>query len=255
MQNAFFRTTGIVIGKRDFSEADKIMTVVTPEMGKIEIKAKGARKMLAKMNGHLELFNHVDLTLVQGKTWYIVTGAQTIDAFVHIKRDIEWMSFMYYAAELLQGAHIADDEYVEAYQALLELLQCASTVQAVPLALMYFEARMWRMLGLKPELSVCVVCRQTITPERITYSPTKGGVLCAIHATDMTDHAWVIGADTLKAIRLLYTQDWSLISKVRCTDQVMRELRSIFDRSVEYHLPKKLKSRAFMGNMQVGVVV
>ena len=61
----------------------------------------GVRKILAKMAGHLEMFNHVKLDLVKGRNFYIVTGAQTIESFSGLKEDFERLSILYYIGEVL----------------------------------------------------------------------------------------------------------------------------------------------------------
>ena len=53
-----FKTEGIIIKRRDYGEADRILTVMTREYGKLKIKAKGVRKITSRRSAHIELLNH-----------------------------------------------------------------------------------------------------------------------------------------------------------------------------------------------------
>src|ERR1700757_3472845 len=60
-------TTGIILSRTDFGEADRIITVLTPDHGKLRLMARGARKPKSKMAGGIELFSVSDLTFIEGK--------------------------------------------------------------------------------------------------------------------------------------------------------------------------------------------
>ena len=53
-----FKTEGIVIKRRNFNEADRIITVFSKRNGKINIKASGVRKITSRRSPHLELLNY-----------------------------------------------------------------------------------------------------------------------------------------------------------------------------------------------------
>ena len=60
-------TTGIVLRRINYGEADRIITFITPDMGKISIIAKGTRKPKSKLAGSIELFGESELTFIMGK--------------------------------------------------------------------------------------------------------------------------------------------------------------------------------------------
>jgi len=57
-----FVTTGLVLSRTDFGEADRIITVLTPDHGKLRLMAKGVRRMKSKLAGGIDLFTVSDLT-------------------------------------------------------------------------------------------------------------------------------------------------------------------------------------------------
>ena len=62
-----YTTQGIVLTRTDFGEADRIITFLTPERGKVTAIAKGVRKSKSKLAGGIELFSVSDLTLLPGR--------------------------------------------------------------------------------------------------------------------------------------------------------------------------------------------
>ena len=62
-----FSTQGIILARTDFGEADRMLTFLTPDYGKLKAAAKGVRKAGAKLAGAIELFSVTDITLVMGR--------------------------------------------------------------------------------------------------------------------------------------------------------------------------------------------
>ncbi|MCB0115895.1 MAG: recombination protein O N-terminal domain-containing protein, partial [Caldilineaceae bacterium] len=63
------RMQGVVLRRRDQGEADRVLTVFTPDQGKRDLIAKGIRKTTSRKAGHLELFTHVSMLVAQARTW------------------------------------------------------------------------------------------------------------------------------------------------------------------------------------------
>lgn len=91
------KVEGIVLSRRNFAEADKIITLFTREQGKIKVVAKGIRRIKSRRAPHLELFNHVSLVLHKGKTFHIVTEAKTISK---IAVDLKIAAYLFYLCEV-----------------------------------------------------------------------------------------------------------------------------------------------------------
>ncbi len=98
-----FRTEGIVIRRRDFGEADRILTVMTRDYGKLKIKASGVRKITSRRAAHIELLNHTILHLYKGHTFSILTEAKMLTDFSEIKENFEKVGLAYHLCELVDG--------------------------------------------------------------------------------------------------------------------------------------------------------
>lgn len=60
-------TKGIVLARTDFQEADRILTMLTPDHGKVRMIAKGVRRQRSKLAGGIELFSISDITVLPGR--------------------------------------------------------------------------------------------------------------------------------------------------------------------------------------------
>src|SRR5688572_15436140 len=60
-------TEGIILSRIDYGEADRILTLLTPEQGKLRLMAKGVRRVKSKLAGGIELFSVSSITFVKGR--------------------------------------------------------------------------------------------------------------------------------------------------------------------------------------------
>ena len=100
-----YKIEGIVLKRRNLGEADRILTVLSKESGKISVKAPGVRRIPSRRSSHVELLNHSQFTLyASSKTFMpIVTEAQTLEDFSEIKSDLHKIGYAYYICELING--------------------------------------------------------------------------------------------------------------------------------------------------------
>ncbi|MFQ5886561.1 MAG: DNA repair protein RecO, partial [Anaerolineae bacterium] len=81
-----YRAEAIVLRRMNLGEADRLLTLYTPEWGKIRVVAKGVRKPTSRKAGHLELFTHSRLLIAKGRSLDIVTQAETITPFLPLRK-------------------------------------------------------------------------------------------------------------------------------------------------------------------------
>jgi len=121
-----FKTEGIVIKRRNFNEADRILTVMTRDYGKIHIKAAGVRKITSRRSAHIELLNHTTLHLYKGKVFLVLTEATMRDDFSKIKEDFDKVGLAYHLCELIDGLCPENQENRNVFDLLLKTLAILS---------------------------------------------------------------------------------------------------------------------------------
>jgi DNA repair protein RecO (recombination protein O) len=157
------------------------LTIFTAERGLIRAVAKGARKPGAKVAGRADLLNVNSLLMATGKTLDIITQADTLETFPRLRDDLSRLTFGLYYAELTQqfGPGLTDEsgDYLEYLRQALRVL--ADPSQDPVAACLGFELGLLTMVGYKPELTYCVLCREILTDYKLgAFHHEWGGVVC-----------------------------------------------------------------------------
>jgi len=95
-------TTGIVLRRINYGEADRIITYITPDTGKISLIAKGTRKPKSKLAGSIELFGESQLTFIVGKgDLGSLISARLIQNYGNIVKDLSRTNVAYQVIQLI----------------------------------------------------------------------------------------------------------------------------------------------------------
>lgn len=109
----------MVIARRDFGEADRILVVFTKERGKASLLAKGVRRPTSRKRGHLEVFSQIKFAAVHGRSLDIITEAEIINGFTKVRRDLKKVAVAYYLCEVVGRATREEEKNEELYELLL----------------------------------------------------------------------------------------------------------------------------------------
>ena len=96
-----YRTEGVVIRQMPLGEADRILTLCSPDMGKVRAVAKGVRRTRSRLGGHLELLNRASVSVAIGRNLDTISEASAISTFSGIRTDLRRISRAMYVAELV----------------------------------------------------------------------------------------------------------------------------------------------------------
>lgn len=114
-----FSTEGIIVKRKNFGEADKLLTVITPYKGKITILAKGVRKITSRRGGNVELLNKVKLHFFQGQGMPVLSEAVSLETFPKIKSDLIFSTYASHIAEIAERFLPENQPNPQAYSLLL----------------------------------------------------------------------------------------------------------------------------------------
>jgi DNA repair protein RecO (recombination protein O) len=146
-------TTGIVLTRTDYGEADRIITLITPDQGKLRLMAKGVRRVKSKLAGGIELFSVTNITYVKGRGDIgTLVSARLVTHYGHIVQDIDRTMLGY---ELTRQLHKATEDEPEAdYFHVLEQAFVALDDSTISLELiqLWFSAQLLRLSGHTPNL-------------------------------------------------------------------------------------------------------
>lgn len=146
-------TTGIVLSRTDYGEADRILTLLTPEQGKLRLMAKGVRRIKSKLAGGIELFSVTQITYMQGRgDMGTLISSRLLKYYQHIVKNIDRTMLGY---DLIKQLNKATEDQPEAeYFELLEQAFGALDDATIDLELIrvWFSAQLLRIGGHTPNL-------------------------------------------------------------------------------------------------------
>jgi DNA repair protein RecO (recombination protein O) len=243
-----YHTEAIVLKKADLGEADRILTLYTPHLGKIRAVAKGVRRPQSKLGGHIEPLSHSEMLLTCGQTLDIVSQGQAIESFLPLYDDLWRASWALYAAELVDKFTPEGEENFPIFSLLLDTLHQLCLTHKGELILCYFELHLLDHLGYRPQLQRCLNCNSPLRPTSNFFSPS-GGVLCPL-CRYQEAITYPLSLNALKTLRFLQWSDYSTASQLRINPELSLELEQIMQRYISYLLEAKVKSAEWLKRLR-----
>lgn len=239
---AEIQTIGIVIRKTNLGEADRLLTILTPTHGKVRAMAKGVRKPKARLSAWLDMFRCNEFSLVSGRNFFIITGAQTHSVVVADGMDWDKLTVAYYMCELVDKL-VDDDQILSGiFELTQESLMGLSAGIAEELVRASFELKLMDLLGTYPQLQNCAVSGEKLSEsERIYFSLRLGGTVSSRVALG-DDFAREVDANTVKLMRLLATHPLSVVAQVKVEEEIKRQALLCVSDFMAYILESRPKS-------------
>jgi DNA repair protein RecO (recombination protein O) len=239
-----YKSEAIIIRRSDLGEADKILTIFTPNFGKLRVVAKGVRKVTSRLAGHVELFTRSQMLLAKARNLDIVTQSETVDAYRPLHDDLSRIAHASYASELLDAFTPDALENYAVYRLTSEVFALVSEDAHPDRVLLWFELQLLNYMGYAPELNQCVQCRGDLQPTTNGFSPAQGGVVCA--SCRRMGVGRDLSVNALKLLRLLQRNPYSAVSRVRVDPDLSSELTGVMQSYITYTLERELRSAHFV---------
>lgn len=171
-----YEDDAIVLSGIRLGEADRILTLLTSERGKVKAVAKGVRKANSRFGGRLEPLNHVAVCLYQGKSLYTVTGASIIETFPRLRSEFDRTNIALACVEAAMRATHEGQPAPAQYVTLLEALRVLD--EGAPAALFFaaYVLKLAKSCGFEFRLSSCVRCGNKEMMRHLSF--VEGGVVC-----------------------------------------------------------------------------
>jgi DNA repair protein RecO (recombination protein O) len=245
-----YTTEAIILKRHNLGEADRIVTLYTPDEGKLRAVAKGVRRPASRLAGHLELFSLTLVQLARGRELDVVTQGETREAFRRVREDLARTSQAYYALELVDRFTPDRLEHHAVFHLLRELLEALDAPVPSPLALHYFTLHILTALGYRPQLTQCVLCRAEIAPGPNYFSQPLGGVAC-VACGPGEPTAQSIPVDVLKLLR--YLQRTSSLADVRLAvaPEIVGGAEAVLRAYTESLVERRLRTGEFLDRLRL----
>jgi len=248
-----YTTDAIVLSRFDLGEADRVLTLITPGIGKLKAIAKGIRKPTSRIGGSLEPFAELQVALARGRTFDVVTQVSVGHAWLNLRDSLESAATAWYLAELadrsLEERHAAEPLYALLRRA-YELLDAGMAPGRVA---RWYEVHLADELGMRAEVDRCVECDRVLEAgESFRWVPPLGGVVCERCPGPPAVRAG-LSLDALKVLKAYQRLDVEALAGLRLATSVEREVESAMRDFVGYALEREARSLAFLDEVRLPV--
>jgi len=226
-------TEAIILSQKNIRENDKIISFYTKDFGKVEILARGARKIQSKLAGHLQFFALLNIGFAKGKNFNHLTSAILKNNYSGIKisaKQINPGMFCLKTVNLLIKPFRPDVKIFNLLEKLFELLNADYN----SLTAQFFVIKLLAYLGYAPELYLCVNCKNKIKEEENFFNFNKGGLICPkCHKNSLEEVS--ISPQSIKILRLFLKENLEVIRKLIKVESSLKEVEKIVLKFLQYH--------------------
>jgi DNA repair protein RecO (recombination protein O) len=240
-----YRDVGVVLRTYKLGEADRIVTLMTQDSGKVRAVAKGIRKTKSKFGSRLEPMSHVQVQLYRGRELDIVNQVELVEVTNLTRGNLEATTDGLAMCEIVEQMSHDRSPSQHLYRMLVGALRQLNR-EYTALLLPALQFRLLESEGVGPCVDRCVICGTT--EQLVDYDVTAGGMQCRQHRGGMpiSSEAVVILQDVLNG---------RIAQVLRRTDVptvVVRELVSLGRTAMEHHLERRIRSTSLFEAPQLG---
>lgn len=178
-----YKATGITLKSAPFGENDRLLTILTPEVGLVRAIAPGARKHQSRLRGRSGIFVVNQLLLTQGRSLGKVVQAESLSSFPKLSQNLGKLTAGQYLAEIALCEALSQQPQVELFTLLNEHLERLESCEnhAALAFLVHGVFHLLALEGIAPQVRTCSLTQQPLVPVpsdpswRVGFDPSAGG--------------------------------------------------------------------------------
>lgn len=243
-------TRGIVLRETQTKETDKILTLLSEDLGKISVIARGARRKTCKFAACAQSLAYSEWTLYQRGAWYYAREGSTLELFDGLRGDLEALALGFYLAELTEAAAPEEVPVPELLRHLLNGLYALSSLhKSTILVKPAFELRLLCLAGYEPLADACASCGEP-EPEAPVLDTVQGVIHCKKCAPPGNGRP--LCRDSLAALRHIVYGDAKRLYSFRLGAEALGRLNAAAEAFVFAQLERNFKTLDFYKSLSGG---
>lgn len=244
-----YNARGIILRRRDFGEADRVVTVYTYEFGKRSFAARGSRKTTSRIAGQLEPFSLVQLFVARTRGLHIVSQVQAVEIFHFMRANETAITVAGMFAELIDWMTPDDQPISGVFDLLHASLTLLDSDRDPGLVTIAFELGLLRHLGYRPELYRCGVCGNELQPGENGFS-LETGVVC-LNCRSNAPSVLPISLDVLKLLRAIDRGQLTGLLDLKINPLVLTEADSLLAAYIQRITGKESRARQVFRDLRL----
>jgi DNA repair protein RecO (recombination protein O) len=221
-----------VLNRQSFRESDSKVTVYTLANGKIDLIARGTKKIKSKLAGHIEPITLAAVMIIRGRQFDYLGSSVSENSLANIKANLDKSLIAGQAAKIFKQLikeNVRDEALYSLLKSFLEILNDEKIIsEKINFLYSVFIFKLLAELGYAPELSNCVGCYCKIEANNSSkFDIVRGGLLCAKCSAKADRNALTISDTCIKVLRLFLEASWKKILNLEISKSLDKEINYI----------------------------
>ena len=219
------KMSGIIIAENNLGDYDKMLTMLTPGLGKISCVAKGARRQRSALLAGTQFLCFGEYLMYKGANTYNINSCETIEVFYNLRTDLDKLNYAVEITKIIRDVTEENENCYRILQLFLNTLYTLSETDKEPeLILSTFKMRLLCILGFTPRITECTNCKQK---ENLRYFSLKdNGFKC--ETCGKQDKSCIsMSESTTNAIKYIIMAPPKKLYSFNLKDQSLEELKLI----------------------------
>ena len=245
-------TKALVLRGVDYKESDKILTLLTAEMGKITASARGCRKKGSPIAAGCQLLCWSEMVLYEYQGRWVVKEASSERQFRGVREDLEKLSLACYLAEVTEVLAVEGIAVPELLSLILNSLHALEKMnKPLPLIKAAFELKSMCLAGYEPMLEGCAVCgEENLSDPR--FHLREGVLHCAPCRGELGDGiSMPLDPAGIQAMRHIAWGDPKRLFSVALGDDSLRRLADLTEAYLHTQLERGFHTLDFYKSIQI----
>ena len=219
------KMSGIIISENNLGDYDKMLTMLTPGLGKISCVAKGARRPKSALLAGTQLFCFGEYLMYKGANTYNINSCDTIEVFYNLRTDLDKLNYAIEITKIIRNVTEENENCYKILQLFLNTLYTLSETDKNPeLIICIFKLKLLCLLGFTPRIKECVTCKEQ---EKIKYFSIKDNGFKCENCGRLDKGAISMSESTISAIKYIVMAPAKKLYSFNLKDESLNELKLI----------------------------
>ena len=233
------KISGIVIAENNMGDFDKMLTILTPNLGKIGCSARGARRPKSLLLSGTQFLCFGEYMVFKSGDTYTINSVDTIELLYNIRTDLDKLTYASYITKIITDVTTENQNSFNTLKLFLNTLYAISeTDKDLDLITAVFKLRLLKILGFMPNIRECTECKDK---ENITHFSIRDNGFKCKNCSKQDTGAIEISEPTINALKYIFSADPKKIFSFKVSKESQKELELVSTIYLNEKLEKEYK--------------
>lgn len=237
------KLNGVILVENNMGDFDKMLTILTPNLGKIGCSARGARRPKSLLLSGTQFLCFGEYMLYKSGDHYSLNSCEVIEMFYNIRTDLDKLTYAGYITKIINDVTTENQNSYQTLKLFLNTLFAISeTDKNLDFITMVFKLRLLKIIGFSPNIYQCTTCK---TKQEITHFSMKDNGFKCKNCAKQDTGAIAVSEATQNAIKYIMIADSKKIFSFQLSEKCQKELELVATIYLNEKLEKEYKLEKF----------